>query len=156
MDSREAEGLIEGIEGRSALRPIDCRCKRKPDARDDAVGAPGVQDLVDRLALVQHHARLILHGDDFEGAHGVEVAQAAVSDGTDAARAPAKESADRGFDQRGGIHAQLPSLFARLGFERRQPQARLALGHSVRGDLSISSICERSRTTPPSSGTHCP
>jgi hypothetical protein len=56
-----------------------------------------VHDFVDCIAFVFDHARLGLHGDDLDGAHGLEVAQAAVGDGANAAGAAAEEAADRGL-----------------------------------------------------------
>ncbi len=52
---------------------------------------------MDCIAFVFDHARLGLHGDDLDGAHGLEVAQAAVGDGANAAGAAAEEAADRGL-----------------------------------------------------------
>ena len=131
----EIESRIEGVECDRALRPLDGRRKRQPDARDHAVGAPGVQNFVHRLAFVQHHARLRLHGDHFERAHRVEVAQTAVRHRADAARAAAEKSADRGLHDRRGIAAQLPARFARLGFEHAEAHSRLADGDAVRLNL---------------------
>ena len=75
----EIEGRVEGVERHHALRPIHRGRERQPDARDDAVGAPGVQNFVDGFAFVKDQPRLRLHGDDFQRAHGIEVAQIAIA-----------------------------------------------------------------------------
>ena len=77
-------------------------------------------------AFMHHNARLILHGDNFEGADRVEVAQAAVRNRADAAGAACKKAAESGLDQRGRIHAQFPALPTRFGFEDTETHAGLA------------------------------
>ena len=131
----EGEGLIEGGKGDDALRPCDCRGEGQPDFCDDAVGAPGVDDFVDGFAFMQEDLRLGFHGDDFNSADGVVVAECAVGDGADAAGASAEEAADGGFNDGGGITSKLPALLASGGFECAEFQAGFADGDAFGGDL---------------------
>ncbi len=72
----EIKSGIEAGECNHALRPLHRRGQRQPDASDNAVGAPGVENIVNRFALVPHDSRLRFHGHYLECTHGVEVAQA--------------------------------------------------------------------------------
>ena len=128
----EIKGAVEGVECDGALGPIHRGRKRQPDARDDAVGAPGVQNLVNCFAFVSHDARFGFHGDDFHGAHRSEIAQIAVSDRADSARSAAEKTADGSFDDRRGIAAQLPAGLARFIFECAKSHAGLANGDAIR------------------------
>ena len=87
---------------------------------------------MDGVAFVLDDARLGFHGDDLDGADGLEVAQAAVGDGADASRATAEEAADGGFGDGGGIAAELPAELAGGGFEGAELDAGLADGDSHR------------------------
>ena len=128
----EIEGRVEGVEGDDALRPIDDRREREPNARDNAIGAPSVQKFVDSFAFVEDQTRLGFHGDDFQGSDGVEITQVPVGYRADATRTAAEESADGCFDERGRVAAKLPASFAGFVFEDTQPHARLANGDTVR------------------------
>ena len=55
----EVECRFEGIKGDRALGPIDGGCERQPNARDDSVGAPSVQDCVHGFALVKNESGLL-------------------------------------------------------------------------------------------------
>ncbi len=130
----EGEGLVEGVEGDATLRPGDSGSESEPDPGDDAVGAPGVEDVVDGLAFVEDDAGFGFHGDDFDGADGFEVAQAAVGDGADAAGASAEEAADGRFDDGAGVAAKLQALFACGSFERAEADVWLADGDAFGSD----------------------
>jgi hypothetical protein len=77
-----------------------------------------VENIVYGGALVEDDARLWFHGDDLEGADGIEVAEAAVGYGADATGAASEETSERGFGYGGGIAAEFPAAFAGVGFER--------------------------------------
>ena len=94
-----------------------------------------MQDFVDCLALVQDDARLGLHGDDFDRADGLEIAQPAVRDRADTAGASAEEAADAGFYDGAGIAAQLPPSGSGGVFEHTETRAWAADGNPVRSDL---------------------
>jgi hypothetical protein len=70
----------------------------------------------------------------------LKIAQAAVGDRADAARAAAEKSAERRLDDRRGIAAQLPADLARFVFERAQAHAGLANGDAIRLNLSMRSM----------------
>ena len=56
----EIEGRCEVVEGYGALRPLDAGRECEPDSGDDAIRAPGVQDVMHGCAFVQMHLRLAL------------------------------------------------------------------------------------------------
>ncbi len=64
---------------------------------------------MDDRPFVQHDARFGFHRDHFKSA------QAAMSHGTDAARATTEKSTDGSLGQGGGVHAQFPALLIRFG-----------------------------------------
>jgi hypothetical protein len=105
-----------------------------PDAGNDAVGAPGVHDLVHGIALVFDDAGLSFHGDDFDGADGAKITQAAMGNRADAAGTAAEEAADRGLDDSGGVTAELPAELAGGGFYCAEFHARLTDRDAVCGD----------------------
>ena len=105
----EIESGGKRVKRHDALGPLHSRRQRKPDAGDDAVGAPGVENVMNRFALVMNDARFGLHGDNFEGADRLKIAKASVCDRADSSRAAATKSANRSLDDRRGIAAQFPS-----------------------------------------------
>ena len=53
MRSLKSKAASKVIEGNGALRPLDTAgVKRQPDARDDSVRSPGVQNIMNRFTLV--------------------------------------------------------------------------------------------------------
>lgn len=128
------EGCIEAVEGNHALRPLHRRSQCQPYPSNNAVRTPGVKNIVNRLALVEDHARLGLHGHYFEGAHRIEVAQATVRHRADSSRSPAQKPADRRLDDRRWIAAEFPAHLARLRLQHAQSHARLADRDSIRTD----------------------
>ncbi len=131
----EVERRGKSVERHDALRPVHGGRQREPDARNDAVRAPGVENFVDGFAFVQDHARLRLHRDHFDGAHRLKIAQPAVRHRADASRATAEKSAERRLNDRRGIAAQFPSHLARFILEIPQAHSGLANGHAVRLDF---------------------
>ncbi len=71
----KAKRFFVGIKCRGELHPLHRRRKREPDAREHAIRAPRMQNLVHCRALMQHHARLLFHGHHFKPAHSVEITQ---------------------------------------------------------------------------------
>ena len=130
----EIKCLVEGVEGHGTLPPLHTRRQRQPDAGDDAIGAPGMQDLVNFFSFMMDEAGFLFHGDHVDGTHGGEVSQAAMRHRADASRTTGQKASYRGLDHGGGIAAKLPSHLARLSFEHPQAHAWLANRDSIGAD----------------------
>src|SRR5260370_7073754 len=78
-----------------ALRPLHRRRERQPNACDNAVGSPCVQNVVYRFSLMFHHTRFRFHGDQLDGAHRLEVTQISMRHRTDSTGTTPEASAHR-------------------------------------------------------------